>query len=276
MTILKSEGGFHNVEKFIKQPHYLSYTSQYDQLTLGFTTREDGKSPYPRDAFNMARYIDDEPSHVTHHQEILANAINFPTQQWVFPIQTHENNIVHITKAHCGANIKALGNELYGIDGMYTYDSDILLTMCYADCVPVYFYSEKHHFIALAHAGWRGTYGQIVVEMLKYVEFDYQDLNVVIGPATSSTYEINDDIKKKFETLPINSDKYIETRDTDRHGIDLKLANALLLKNSGVPAENINITKYTTSEDLSLFFSYRVEKGKTGRMLAFIGQKEEV
>lgn len=273
MTILKSEGGFHNVEKFIKQPHYLSYTSQYDQLTLGFTTREGGKSPYPRDAFNMARYIDDEPSHVTHHQEILANAINFPTQQWVFPIQTHENNIAHITKAHCGANIKALGNELYGIDGMYTYDSDILLTMCYADCVPVYFYSEKHHFIALAHAGWRGTYGQIVVEMLKYVEFDYQDLNVVIGPATSSTYEINDDIKKKFETLPINSDKYIETRDTDRHGIDLKLANALLLKNSGVPAENINITKYTTSEDLSLFFSYRVEKGKTGRMLAFIGQK---
>ena len=264
------------MEKFIKQPHYLSYTSQYDQLTLGFTTREDGKSPYPRDAFNMARYIDDEPSHVTHHQEILANAINFPTQQWVFPIQTHENNIAHITKAHCGANIKALGNELYGIDGMYTYDSDILLTMCYADCVPVYFYSEKHHFIALAHAGWRGTYGQIVVEMLKYVEFDYQDLNVVIGPATSSTYEINDDIKKKFEALPINSDKYIETRDTDRHGIDLKLANALLLINSGVPAENINITKYTTSEDLSLFFSYRVEKGKTGRMLAFIGQKGEV
>lgn len=56
-----------------------------------------------------------------------------------FPIQTHENNIAHITKAHCGANIKTLGNELYGIDGMYTYDSDILLTMCYADCVPVYF-----------------------------------------------------------------------------------------------------------------------------------------
>ena len=66
-------------------------------------------------------------------------------------------------------------------------------------CVPVYFYSEKHHFIALAHAGWRGTYGQIVVEMLKYDRIDYQDLNVVIGPATSSTYEINDDIKNKLK-----------------------------------------------------------------------------
>ena len=61
------------------------------------------------------------------------------------------------------------------------------------------FYNEKHHFIALAHAGWRGTYGQIVVEMLKYVGFDYQDLNVVIGPATSSTYEINDDIKRNLK-----------------------------------------------------------------------------
>ena len=261
------------MEKFIKQPHYLNYTSQYDQLTLGFTTREGGKSPYPRDAFNMARYIDDEPSHVTHHQEILANAINFPTQQWVFPIQTHENNIAHITKAHCGANIKALGNELYGIDGMYTYDSDILLTMCYADCVPVYFYSEPHGYIGLAHAGWRGTYGQIVKEMLKKVDFDYEDLKIVIGPATSNSYEINDDIKNKFEELTIDSTLYIETRGKNQHGIDLKKANALLLEEAGVPSKNIYITEYSTSENLDLFFSYRVEKGQTGRMLAFIGRK---
>ena len=46
------------------------------ELTLGFTTRR-WKESISRDAFNMARYIDDEPSYVTHHQEILANAINF-------------------------------------------------------------------------------------------------------------------------------------------------------------------------------------------------------
>ena len=264
-------------ERFIKKTHYLDY--QFDEPTdikLGFTTRENGVSPYPNHSFNMARYISDSAHHITHHQDILANLIGYPRDEWVFPIQTHDNRIVEVTSEHKGTNIDKLTDDLHGIDGMYTFDSHILLTMCYADCVPVYFYSESHGYIGLAHAGWRGTYGQIVVEMLKYVEFDYQDLNVVIGPATSSTYEINDDIKKKFETLPINSDKYIETRDTDRHGIDLKLANALLLINSGVPAENINITKYTTSEDLSLFFSYRVEKGKTGRMLAFIGQKGEV
>ena len=57
------------------------------------------------------------------------------------------------------------------------------------------FYSTKHHFIALAHAGWRGTYTEIVKEVLKHVNFDLKDLHVVIGPSTSSSYEINDDIK---------------------------------------------------------------------------------
>ena len=155
---------------------------------------------------------------------------------------------------------------------MYTYQSDILLTMCYADCVPIYFYSEPHHFVGLAHAGWRGTVGQIANEMVSKIDFDVKDLQVVIGPATSSTYEINDDIKSKFEQLPVDTNQFIDTRAEDRHGIDLKQANALLLEYAGVPKDNIYITNYATSEDLSLFFSYRVEKGNTGRMLAFIGQ----
>ncbi|MBM9778842.1 laccase domain-containing protein, partial [Staphylococcus aureus] len=91
--------------------------------------------------------------------------------------------------------------------------------------------------------------------------------------STSSSYEINDDIKNKFETLPIDSANYIETRGRDRHGIDLKKANAALLNYYGVPKENIYTTAYATSEHLELFFSYRLEKGQTGRMLAFIGQQ---
>ena len=84
------------------------------------------------------------------------------------------------------------------------------------------FYSEKNHYVGLAHAGWRGTYGEIVKEMVRQIDFDLNDLQVVIGPATSNSYEINDDIKSKFETLDIETTQYIETRDEDRHGIDLK------------------------------------------------------
>ena len=262
------------VERFIKKEHYLDYDVKHSQnIKLGFTTRENGLSLYPEYAFNMARYVDDNQDNITEHQKMLASDIGFDRENWVFPIQTHENKVAKITQDHKGVNIKALTDNLYGIDGIYTYEPNILLTMCYADCVPVYFYSESHGYVGLAHAGWRGTYGEIVKEIVKRIDFDLKDLQVVIGPSTSNTYEINDDIKSKFETLTIDTSKYIDTRDKNRHGIDLKKANALLLEEAGVPSENIYITNYATSENLELFFSYRVEKGNTGRMLAFIGRK---
>lgn len=177
-----------------------------------------------------------------------------------------------MTTDDANTNIDTLTDALHGVDGMYSYDSDVLLTMCYADCVPVYFYSPKHHFIALAHAGWKGTVGRISEEILEHIIFDLKDLQVVIGPATSNSYEINDDIKAQFEALPVDASTFIDTRGEDRHGIDLKEANRQLLIRAGVPSENIDVTDYATSENLDLFFSYRVEKSKTGRMLAFIGQ----
>ena len=112
----------------------------------------------------MARYVDDNPN-ITQHQEILANEIGFDRNNWVFPIQTHGNKVTEITKEHRGMNIEELTDDLYGLDGILLM-IPILLTMCYADCVPVYFYSEKHG-VGLAHAGWRGTYGEIVKEMVK-------------------------------------------------------------------------------------------------------------
>lgn len=262
------------MKAFIPVGHYLNYVpSQKHEISIGMTTRQGGVSPFPNHAFNMARYIDDTSENITKHQNILAQEIGFPTSQWVFPIQTHEAKVVEVSSKDRGTNIATLSNDcLFGVDGLYSYDKDILLTMCYADCVPIYFYSPKHHFIGLVHAGWRGTVKCIVEELLKQFPYPYEDMYVVIGPSTSNTYEINDDILAQFKKLPIDDTKYIETRGDNRHGIDLKLANQLLCENKGVPHENIYRTTHATSENLELFFSYRVEKGKTGRMLAFIGQ----
>jgi copper oxidase (laccase) domain-containing protein len=50
-------------EKFKKYNHVLLFEdNQSENVTIGITTREQGKSAYPNDAFNMARYIDDEPT----------------------------------------------------------------------------------------------------------------------------------------------------------------------------------------------------------------------
>ncbi|MEK8083515.1 laccase domain-containing protein [Staphylococcus aureus] len=116
---------------------------------------------------------------------------------------------------------------------MYTYDSNVLLTMCSADCITYIFI--VHHFIALA--GWRGTYTEIVKEVLKHVNFDLKDLHVVIGPSTSSSYEIND-TKNKLK-IPIDSAKHVKLEDEIVMVLILKKANAALLNYYGVPKENI-------------------------------------
>lgn len=48
--------------------------------------------------------------------------------------------------------------------------------------------------------------------MLKKVDFDYEDLKIVIGLVILNFYEINDDIKNKFEELIIDLILYIEIR----------------------------------------------------------------
>lgn len=67
-------------DNFKKQPHHLIYEELLQQgITLGITTRGDGLSDYPKNAFNMARYIDDRPYNITQHQLQLAEKIGcFP------------------------------------------------------------------------------------------------------------------------------------------------------------------------------------------------------
>lgn len=65
-------------DNFKKQPHHLIYEELLQQgITLGITTRGDGLSDYPKNAFNMARYIDDRPYNITQHQLQLAEEIAF-------------------------------------------------------------------------------------------------------------------------------------------------------------------------------------------------------
>lgn len=104
----------------------------------------------------MARYIDDRPYNITQHQLQLAEEIAFNRKIGYFPIQTHENKVACITKDDIGTNIDTLTDALHGIDAMYTFDSNVLLTMCYADCVPVYFIVQN---IILLH--WRMQGGEV-------------------------------------------------------------------------------------------------------------------
>lgn len=239
-----------------------------NHLVFGYTKRTNGLSAYPKNNFNMALYIEDDEHNVHTHQEMLAGEINVDSSRWVLPVQKHGTQVCEVTQADKGKNVKHLTDELYGYDGLYTYD-DIMLAMNYADCVPIYIFSDVNHFVALAHAGWRGTSQNIMHNILDEYKGSPEDLTVIIGVSINATsFSVNDDVINAIK------DKYLKDAiETGKDGyqLDLKTVNKNQALEFGISEENIYITPMGT-EDTDKFFSYRIESGKTGRALAFIGR----
>lgn len=247
--------------------HYVGYNS--DDLVFGYTKRTNGLSDYPKNAFNMALYIGDDPDNVYSHQQLLSEEIGFERSDFVIPIQTHENKVYEVKKADAGTNVDALTDNIYGIDALYTYERNIVLGMNYADCTPIYVYSVANSFLGLAHAGWKGTRGNVLKNLLDHYDGDIDDLRVVIGVAINGDYyEVDDAVVNdsflvaKEAVTPLGNDKFL---------LDLKTANKHQALDYGIKESNIHVTPIGTESEE--FFSYRLDDQPTGRALGFIGRR---
>lgn len=239
-----------------------------DDIVLGYTKRSNGLSAYPEDSFNMALYIGDDEKNVHQHQDMLAKEINFPVNHWMLPIQKHGANIKEVTSDHRGLNSRQLTDNFYDVDGIYSYEVGILLTMNYADCIPVYIWSETDNFHGLVHAGWRGTSLEITKKLIDVYQGRIEDLRVAIGPGISgSHYEVD---KNVIDQLSYPLDAVVKTRTG--YNLDLKKINQQQARDAGLSDQQIYVSDFGTEE--TPFFSYRLEKGNTGRALAFIGRKQ--
>ncbi len=249
--------------------HYVGFGN--NDILLGYTKRTDGRSGYPDGSFNMALYIGDDITNVHHHQEALAEEIGIDPENWVLPIQKHGGNIREVSKQHAGINVRKLTDSLHDVDGIYTYDRGLLLTMNFADCVPVYMWSRKNSFTALVHAGWRGTSHNITGRMVEAYDGHPDDLEVAIGVAINgSCYTVDESVIEALQTAGL-PEEAVKSHD-DGYDLDLKAVNAHQAATAGVSPDSVHVTDIGT-EDLEKFFSYRLESGRTGRALAFIGRK---
>lgn len=257
------------MSQFSFQPHQHFYGNKDGDCLFGYTKRTGGMSNYPEDSFNMALYIGDDIDKVNRHQDMLASEIDIQPENWVLPIQTHGGRVTEVTANDRGTNVRNLTTGLNDIDAIYTYDENVLLTMNYADCVPVYVYSRSNSFTALIHAGWKGTSKEILMNTLNEYDGHPSDLIVIIGISINEFhYEVD---KKVIDALGGQYLKDAVVKTDSGYQLDLKTVNKNQAEHFGVDADNIHVTPLGT-EDTDQFFSYRLEKGKTGRALAFIGR----
>jgi YfiH family protein len=189
-------------------------------------------------------------------------------------------------------------------DGLITQTPGILLAILTADCLPVMLVDVKRRAVGVFHAGWRGTVKRIVAkgvaEMRRWFGTLPRDLRAAIGPGVHSCcYEVGAEVRIQFESQFAYADKlFREMKESDpvrekypllfltarapghsdlpkKIFLDLVEANRRQLIAAGVAPRNISASPLCTSCRTDLLFSYRAEKGVTGRMMAVAGIRAE-
>jgi copper oxidase (laccase) domain-containing protein len=84
-----------------------------------------------------------------------------------------------------------------------TGESGLLLTLFFADCLPVFLADDEHRVIAIAHAGWRGLAGGVIESTLHTMMQQYgsreESLVAVIGPGIGPCcFEVGPEVAEHF------------------------------------------------------------------------------
>jgi len=204
---------------------------------------------------------------------------------------------IHSDVIHC---IDSANTEPLVGDGLLTATPGLLLAIQTADCLPVILGDPKHRAVGVFHAGWRGTVKRIVEKgvgaMIGCFGSRPRDLQAAIGPGIQGCcYEVGEEVRTKFESqFAYAATLFREVKESDPvrekypllfltarapgHGelppkifLDLVEANRRQLLSAGLPARSIEVCGPCTQCHTDLLFSYRAEKGKTGRLMGVAG-----
>ncbi|MCM3587107.1 peptidoglycan editing factor PgeF [Mesobacillus maritimus] len=268
----------------IKDQRYFtinSWAEEFPNLVAGFTTKMDGVSEGEFSGLNFGFHVGDQLTSVCENRELLATTLGFPTSCWVGAEQTHEVHLEKVTKADKGKGASSYESSFSRTDGFFTDEAGILLTLCFADCVPIFFLDQESRRIGIAHAGWKGSVQAIAAEVVTAFKENGSNpsrILAIIGPSIcKKCYIVDNRVKNLVEKALEGVEKkpYNQINDNE-YSLDLKELNKQILIRAGVPEENILQTNYCTSCHQEYFYSHRRDCGSTGRMLAFIGWKEEL
>ena len=191
---------------------------------------------------------------------MIAESLGFSSEMLAVPEQIHSADITYIDAP----------GEYIDTDGLITDNSEIILIIKVADCVPVYLYEPKSQLIGLVHSGWRGIAGGIVpnaVRKMLIMGADKKEVNVFLGPAIGfCCYDVDGEVADNFNN---NAKRKMKNR---KWKVGLHEHICLQLTDIGVPSSNIRASDICTFESQDCH-SYRRDGEKAGRMFAFMGLK---
>ncbi|NEW60244.1 peptidoglycan editing factor PgeF [Sulfurovum sp. bin170] len=217
---------------------------------------------------SLALHTKENPNSILKNREAIQKKL--PNRQFIVANQTHSDHIKIITEP-IEQGWRELSSAIEDCDALITNQKGIMLTILTADCVPVLLFDPKKRVVSAIHAGWNGTYKEIVYKAVKKMveEFDCNPKDIVAGIAPSigrCCYEVGEDVAKHFfddrDAFDIKGEKYM---------LDLPYVNREQLLEAGLSSGNIELSNICTACEVESYFSYRKEQGCSGRFMSMIG-----
>ncbi len=263
-----------------------SWSKQFHScgLSAGFTTRQGGVSEGHTESLNCALHVEDRPQDVVTNRGLVADALGFSRESWTCAEQVHGAAVYEVMRQDIGKGLLNREHAIQGVDALITRERNVLLTAFFADCVPIWLWDPVQQAIGLAHAGWKGTALEIGAEAVHELERRYgskpADIRAAIGPSIGACcYEVDHRVIRAMEALRLSFEEnrpgWTISDTPDRFMLNLQEINRQILIKAGILPIHIEITTLCTGCDCELFFSHRMEQGRTGRMAAWIGLTNE-
>jgi copper oxidase (laccase) domain-containing protein len=153
--------------------------------------------------------------------------------------QVHGNKIAVVDLA------PASDTEFSGCDGFITRQRGIALGIHVADCCAVYIVDPTTPAIGLVHSGKKGTELQIARSAIEQMQ-------------------------ERFGSSPADMIVQLSPCIRPPH-YEIDFAAEIIRQCRSCGVSQIHDSGVCTACDLDSYYSYRAEKGKTGRMLALLG-----
>ena len=168
----------------------------------------------------------------------IRNAVGIGDWPLLTAQQIHGNKIAFVDA------LVETDREFSGSDGIITNQRGVALGIYVADCCAVYIVDPKTPAIGLVHSGRRGTglgvVSRAITQMVDRFGADPANMIVQLSPCIRPPhYEID-------------------------------FAAEIVRQCRGLGVEEIHDSGLCTACNLNAYYSYRAEKGRTGRMLALL------
>ncbi len=250
----------------VTAPEYIEPCSfsRYRELVALQSTRKGGVSQGPYFSLNMGNNTGESEENVRENTRRLCAALSVDPQRMVSSEQVHGTKILSAKEP----------GRYHGYDAFITDTSNLFLCIYTADCYPILLYDPEHHAAGAVHAGWKGSAGRIVMQTIEAMQQNFNSIPAqciaYIGTGIgAAAYEVGHEVAREFSADTCTAST--SSNGGKKYMLDLGAVNYQQLIASGLEASNIERSPFCSFRESDMFFSYRRDQGKTGRMVSLIG-----